>query len=96
MPDLGKKKNGFQAVAQALVRGWGFDVFWSASRWGHLIISTPNISLSGNLTKIFQKSQIPGGLPGGEGMGGFGIDCYKIYSQLQGVSLCKVSAIAMF
>lgn len=45
---------------------------------------------------MFQKSQIPGGLPGGEGMGGFGIDCYKIYSQLQGVSLCKVSAIAMF
>ena len=35
-------------------------------------MSTANIS--GNLTKIFQKSQIPGGLPGGEGMGGFGID----------------------
>ena len=30
---------------------------------------------SGELTKIFQKSQMPGGLPGG-GMGGFGIDRY--------------------
>ena len=30
---------------------------------------------SENLTKIFQKSQMPGGLPGG-GMGGFGIDRY--------------------
>ena len=70
--------------------------FFEALAGGHLIISTPNISLSGNLTKIFQKSQIPGGLPGGEGMGGFGIHCYRIYSQLQGLSLCKVSAIAMF
>ena len=33
---------------------------------------------SGNLTKIFQKSQMPGGLPGG-GMGGFGIDRYINY-----------------
>ena len=31
----------------------------------------------GNLTKIFQKSQMPGGLPGGGGgMGSFGIDRY--------------------
>ena len=32
-------------------------------------------NIVGNLTKIFQKSQMPGGLPGG-GMGGFGIDRY--------------------
>ena len=30
-------------------------------------------NIAGNLTKIFPKSQMPGGLPGG-GMGGFGID----------------------
>ena len=30
---------------------------------GHLTVLTGNIA--GNLTKIFQKSQIPGGLPGG-------------------------------
>ena len=36
-------------------------------------VKTGNIA--GNLTKIFQKSQVPGGLPGG-GMGGFGIDRY--------------------
>ena len=34
-----------------------------------------NWNIAGNLTKIFQKSQMPGGLPGG-GMGGFGIDRY--------------------
>ena len=32
-------------------------------------------NIAGNLTKIFQKSQMPGGLPGG-GMGDFGIDRY--------------------
>ena len=31
--------------------------------------------IAGNLTKSFQKSQMPGGLLGG-GMGGFGIDRY--------------------
>ena len=31
--------------------------------------------IAGNLTKIFQKSQMPRGLPG-RGMGGFGIDRY--------------------
>ena len=42
---------------------------------GHLTVKTGNIS--GNLTKMFQKSQMPGGLPrGGGGMGGFGIDRY--------------------
>ena len=35
-----------------------------------------NWNIAGNLTKIFQKSQMPGGLPGGGGMGGFGIDRY--------------------
>ena len=34
-----------------------------------------NCNIAGNLTKIFLKSQMPGGLPGG-GMGGFGIDRY--------------------
>ena len=37
-------------------------------------VKTGNIA--GNLTNIFQKSQMPGGLPGGGGMGGFGIDRY--------------------
>ena len=32
-------------------------------------------NIAGNLTKIFQKSQMARGLPGG-GMGGFGIDRY--------------------
>ena len=32
-------------------------------------------NIAGNLTKRFQKSQMPRGLPGG-GMGGFGIDRY--------------------
>ena len=40
---------------------------------GHLTVYPGNIA--GNLTKIFQKSQMPRGLPGG-GMGGFGIDRY--------------------
>ena len=34
-----------------------------------------NGNTAGNLTKIFQKSQMPRGLPRG-GMGGFGIDRY--------------------
>ena len=34
-------------------------------------------NIAGNLTKNFQKSQMPRGLPGG-GMGGFGIDRYII------------------
>ena len=34
-----------------------------------------NGNIAGNLTKIFQKSQMPRGLPGG-GMGGFGFDRY--------------------
>ena len=42
---------------------------------GHFTVSTGNIA--GNLTKIFQKSQMPRGLPGG--MGGFGIDRYIKY-----------------
>ena len=33
---------------------------------------------SGNLTKIFQKSQVPGGLPGGS-IGGFGIVDYHFF-----------------
>ena len=41
---------------------------------GAFDVKTGNIA--GNLTKIFQKSQMPGGLPGGGGMGGFGIDRY--------------------
>ena len=36
-----------------------------------------NDNIAGNLTKIFLKSQMPRGLPGG-GMGGFGIDRYII------------------
>ena len=36
-----------------------------------------NGNIAENLTKIFQKSQMPRGLPGGGGgMGGFGIDWY--------------------
>ena len=43
---------------------------------GAFDVKTGNIT--GNLTKIFQKSQMLGGLPGegGGGMGGFGIDRY--------------------
>ena len=38
-----------------------------------------NGNIAGNLTKIFQKSQMPRGLPRGGGvMGGFGIDRYLI------------------
>ena len=33
-----------------------------------------NGNIAGNLTKLFQKSQMPRGLP--RGMGGFGIDWY--------------------
>ena len=36
-----------------------------------------NGNIAGNLTKIFQKSQMSRGLP--RGMGGFGIDRYIIY-----------------
>ena len=35
-----------------------------------------NWHIVGHLTEIFQKSQMPGGLPRGGGMGGFGIDRY--------------------
>ena len=55
----------------------------------HLTVSTGNIA--GNLTKIFPKSQMPGGLPGGGGgggMGGFGIDQY--IKQLERRSLKKI------
>ena len=40
------------------------------------------VNIAGNLTKIFQKSQMPGGLPG-RGMGGFGIDRYIIQTVLE-------------
>ena len=42
-----------------------------------------NGNIAGNLTKIFQKSQMLGGLPGdgGGGMGGFGIDRYINHAQ---------------
>ena len=35
-----------------------------------------NGNIAGSLTKIFQKSQMPRGLPWGGGMGDFGIDRY--------------------
>ena len=38
-------------------------------------------NIAGNLTKIFQKSQMPRGLPGGGGMGSFGIDRYIKWRQ---------------
>ena len=37
-----------------------------------------NGNIAGNLTKIFQKVKCPEVCPGGEGMGGFGIDRYII------------------
>ena len=40
------------------------------------VFDRQNGNIAGNLTKIFQKSQMPWGLPGGGGMGGFGIDRY--------------------
>ena len=40
-----------------------------------------NGNIAGNLTKIFQKSQMPRGLPGGGGMGSFGIDRYIKWRQ---------------
>ena len=48
-------------------------------------------NIAGNLTKIFQKSQIPRGLPGGGGMGGFGIDRYitPILKELHWLSVAK-------
>ena len=46
---------------------------------GAFDVKTGNIA--GNLTKIIQKSQMPGGLPGGR-MGGFGIDRYIIPKDL--------------
>ena len=47
-----------------------------------------NGNIAGNLTKIFQNSQMPRGLPGGGGMGGFGIDRYII---CEDVVLCEMS-----
>ena len=55
-------------------QGGGFDPL-EALTGGAFDVKTGNIA--GNLTKIFQKSQMPGGLPGG-GMGGFEIDRYII------------------
>ena len=48
-------------------------------------------NIAGNLTKIFQKNQMPRGLPGG-GMGGFGIDRYIICSVWH---LCFLSVISL-
>ena len=48
-----------------------------------------NGNIAGNLTKIFQKSQMPRSLPGGGGMGGFGIDRYIR-------NVCKISLTASF
>ena len=46
-----------------------------------------NGNIAGNLTKIFQKSQMPRGLPGGGGKGDFGIDRY-IISLLSSFAYC--------
>ena len=55
-------------------------ILFEALTGGALDVKTGNIA--GNLTKIFQKSQMPGGLPGGGGMGGFGIDRYIKFTRL--------------
>ena len=61
--------------------GWGDLTLFEAQTGGAFDRLTGNIA--GNLTKIFQKSQMPGGLPGG-GMGGFGIDRYiNIHSRFR-------------
>ena len=48
--------------------------FVVAENFAELVSVSGN--LAGNLTKIFQKSQMHRGFPGGRGMGGFGIDRY--------------------
>ena len=55
-----------------------------------------NGNIAGNLTKIFQKSQMPRGLPGGR-MGGFGIDRYimRTVKIFMASTICK-SRIKIF
>ena len=64
-----------ELVSQLLQHAWrlGDLTLFEAQTGGAFDRLTGNIA--GNLTKIFRKSQMPGGLPGG-GMGGFGIDRY--------------------
>ena len=50
---------------------------YGTSSQAHQLVMSLNWHIVGHLTEIFQKSQMPGGLPGGGGgMGGFGIDRY--------------------
>ena len=52
----------FSTIALTL-EGGGFDPLWSSNGWG--IWPSKLGNMAGNLTKIFQKSQMPRGLPGG-------------------------------
>ena len=68
-------ENFAELVSQLLKHAWrvGDLTLFEALAGGAFDRLTGNIA--GNLTKIFQKSRMPGGLPGG-GMGGFGINRY--------------------
>ena len=46
--------------------GWGHLITWLEPSVGHLNAILARVG--GNLNNIFQKSQMPGGLPGGGGM----------------------------
>ena len=67
---------------------------------GHLTVLTGNIT--GNLTKIFQKSQMPGGFARGGGMSGFRIDRYiitqlfVIHSELLSLGAYEIHFIGNF
>ena len=57
-------------VCFTCLEGGGFYPLWSSNGWGIWPSKLPG-NVAGNLTKIFQKSQMPGGLPGRGGHGRF-------------------------
>ena len=69
-------ENFAEHVSTAALHAWrvGDLTLFEALTGGAFDLLTGNIA--GNLTKIFQKSQMPRGFARGGGMGGFGIDRY--------------------
>ena len=85
----------FLLLSFYIVISWNMPLFkvWSADKLNKKFVVAEN--LAGNLTKIFQKSQMPRGLPGG-GMGGFGIDRYIAWRIISELWVFNTAYIGLF